>query len=140
MGFLKADEVEGRAAIVVDIQNRVNAIFTLVACRFAEFTLPTIQFVNLLNSASGIDYTENQFKELGETIWNVERLYNLAAGIDGSEDRLPDICFTTPEDFPKDAKSLTREDFAYLMKDYYAARGWDAQGHPTAEKLASLGL
>jgi aldehyde:ferredoxin oxidoreductase len=70
----------------------------------------------------------------------VERLYNMAAGIDGDEDRLPDICFEVPADFPEDAKPLTREDFATLLRDYYAARGWDERGRPTPERLAALGL
>jgi len=140
MDVIPMDGIHGRAALVADIQNKVNAIFTLVACRFAEFTLPLEQFVALLNTATGMNYTEERFMGLGEAIWNLERLYNLAAGIDGSEDRLPDICFQVPADFPADAKPLTREDFATLLDDYYSTRGWDGQGRPTPERLAALGL
>ena len=140
MDAIPMDGIEGRAALVAEIQNKVNAIFTLVACRFAEFALPLEQFVALLNAATGMDYTEERLMRLGEAIWNMERLYNLAAGIDGSEDRLPDICFEVPGDFPEDSKPLTREDFATLLRDYYGARGWDEQGRPTPERLAALGL
>ncbi|HEX9014158.1 MAG TPA: aldehyde ferredoxin oxidoreductase C-terminal domain-containing protein, partial [Anaerolineaceae bacterium] len=140
MEFIPIDGIEGRAALVAEIQNRVNAIFTLVSCRFSEFVLKDSYFVSLLNPAAGLDYSEADFVRLGEAIWNLERLFNLGAGIDASEDRLPDICFEVPEDFPPNAKPLTREDFAVLMRDYYAFRGWDAQGRPTAERLASLGL
>jgi len=140
MDVIPMDGIEGRAALVAEIQNKVNALFCLVACRFAEFIVPMEQFLALLNTASGLSCTEERFMRLGEGIWNLERLYNLAAGIDGSEDRLPDICFEVPEDFPEDAKPLTREDFATLLRDYYAARGWDEQGHPTSERLAALGL
>jgi aldehyde:ferredoxin oxidoreductase len=140
MDVIPMDSIDGRAVLVADIQNCVNAIFTLVACRFAEFVLPVEQFVDLLNTATGMAYTKERFLELGEAIWNMERLYNLAAGLDGSEDRLPDICFEVPDDFPADAKPLTREDFATLLDDYYSARGWDDQGRPTPERLAALGL
>jgi len=140
MDVIPMDGIEGRAALVAEIQNKVNALFTLVSCRFAEFALPMEQYLALLNTAAGMDYTEDQFMRLGETIWNMERLYNLAAGLDGSEDRLPDICFEVPDDFPEDARPLTREDFAILLRDYYAARGWDEQGRPTPERLAALGL
>jgi aldehyde:ferredoxin oxidoreductase len=134
------DGLEGRAALVAEIQDKVNALFCLIACRFAEFTLPMEQFLALLNTASGLSYTEEQFMRLGEGIWNLERMYNLEAGVDGSEDRLPDICFEVPGDFPEDAKPLTREDFARLLRDYYEARGWDERGQPTPERLAALGL
>jgi aldehyde:ferredoxin oxidoreductase len=140
MDVIPMDGIEGRAALVAEIQNKVNAIFTLIACRFAEFALPMEQFVPLLNAAAGLDYTEERFMQLGEAIWNVERLYNMAAGIDPGEDRLPDVCFEVPEDFPEDAKPLTREDFSTLLRDYYAARGWDEHGRPTPERLAALGL
>jgi aldehyde:ferredoxin oxidoreductase len=140
MDVVPMDGIEGRAALVAEIQNKVNAIFTLVACRFAEFVLPLEQFVALLNAASGLRVTEEEFMRMGEAIWNVERLYNVAAGIDPSEDRLPDMCFEVPEDFPEEAKALTREDFTTLLRDYYAARGWDEQGRPTPERLAALGL
>jgi aldehyde:ferredoxin oxidoreductase len=140
MDVIPMDEVEGRAAIVAEIQDRVNALFTLVTCRFAEFVQPLEQTVALLNAASGMDYDEEGFKRLGERLWNLERLYNLAAGIDGSEDRLPGICFEVPEGFPEEAKPLTREDFDKLLSDYYAVRGWDEQGRPTPERLEALGL
>ena len=87
-----------------------------------------------------MDYTEDRLLQLGEAIWNLERLYNLAAGLGGDEDRLPDICFEVPEDFPEDAKPLTREEFATLLEDYYSARGWDDQGRPSPERLSALGL
>lgn len=140
MGAVPMDSIEGRAALVADIQNRVNAVFTLVSCRFAEFTLPLSQFVDLLNSASGFDYTVEEFLRLGEVIWNLERIYNLNAGIDSSQDKLPDICFTPPPDLPADTKPLTRDDLKRLIADYYDIRGWTSDGIPTKEKLTSLGL
>ena len=140
MDVIPMDGIDGRAALVAEIQDKVNAIFTLIACRFAEFAVPVEQFVTLLNTATGMSYTEERFMRLGEALWNTERLYNLAAGVDGSQDRLPDICFEVPEDFPEDAKPLTREDFATLLSDYYRTRGWDNQGRPTPERLSALGL
>ena len=140
MGFLPMEQVEGKAAIVAEIQNRVNALFTLVACRFAEMGMPITVFLNLLKGATGMERTEEEFVQLGETIWNMERLYNLGAGIDGSNDRLPDICFERPEIFPEDATNLTRDEFAQLLSDYYEVRGWDARGVPTPERLSLLGI
>jgi aldehyde:ferredoxin oxidoreductase len=140
MEAIPMEGIEGRAALVADIQNKVNAIFTLVACRFAEFTLPVSQFVDLLSAAAGTETTDARFMQLGEAIWNLERLYNMAAGLDGREDRLPDICFERPDDLPTEARPLTRQDFATLLEDYYTARGWDSQGRPTPQRLAELGL
>jgi aldehyde:ferredoxin oxidoreductase len=140
MEFIPIDSVDGRAAIVADIQNRVNSTFTLVACRFADFVLKSQNFADLLNAASGMSYSAEEFDVLGEKIWNMERMYNMAAGIDPSQDALPEICFKIPLDFPEGYKPLTREDFEYLIRDYYTVRGWDENGYPTSEKLEALGL
>jgi aldehyde:ferredoxin oxidoreductase len=94
----------------------------------------------MLNAATGLSFTEESFQRLGETIFNLERLYNLEAGIGPEQDSLPDICYEPLPDLPKDAKPLRREDMAILMRDYYAARGWDVNGRPTAERLMVLGL
>ncbi len=139
-GQIPMDQIEGRAALVKDIQDKVNAIFTLVSCRFAEFAVPLEQFVDLLNAAAGTDWTAERFLWMGERLWNMERLYNLAAGISGEEDRLPERCFEVPADFPADQKPLTREDFNALLQDYYRLRGWNEHGVPTAERLKMLEL
>lgn len=139
-GRIPMDEIEGRAALVREIQDKVNAIFTLVSCRFAEFAVPLEQFVDLLNAAAGTDWTPERFMWLGERLWNMERLYNLAAGIGGEEDTLPERCFEIPADFLADQKPLTREDFNALLQDYYRLRGWDERGVPTPQRLEALGL
>ncbi|MBP8858378.1 MAG: hypothetical protein KBG60_10165 [Anaerolineaceae bacterium] len=87
-----------------------------------------------------MNYTAEDFDLLGEKIWNMERLYNLNAGIDPSQDALPEICFQVPLDFPEGYKPFTREDFSYLINDYYTIRGWDVNGYRTPEKLEALGL
>ena len=41
---------------------------------------------------------------------------------------------------PTKGKSISREDVEKLLDMYYEQRGWDANGFPTEEKLAELGL
>jgi aldehyde:ferredoxin oxidoreductase len=139
MGHLPMEEIEGKAQIVKDIQDRVNACFTLVSCRFAEFELPVDMFVKLLNTASGMDFTNEEFIKTGERIWNLERLFNLGAGLTKEDDRLPGRCFDTLP-LREGETRMKEEDFEYMLKDYYKVRGWDEDGVPTEEKLRSLGI
>lgn len=41
---------------------------------------------------------------------------------------------------PTRGSFISREQVERLLDDYYALRGWDAEGHPTPQKLAELGL
>lgn len=139
MGELPMESTAGKAAIVAAIQNRVNALFTLVSCRFADFELAPEMFLQLLNAATGMDKDLAEFDLIGERIWNLERMFNLAAGIGGEMDSLPQRCFE-PIEVDGEEKSLDREAFAGMVKEYYHVRGWDGQGVPTAKTLRRLGV
>ena len=132
-----AQLVEKKAEVVKNIQDTVNAIFTLIGCRFSEFELPKEMFVKLLNSASGLNYNLEEFIKVGEKLWNLERLFNLGAGLTKKDDQLPARCFD-PLPLKDGETRMKREDFKYMLKDYYKLRGWDENGVPTPEKLRSL--
>jgi len=43
-----------------------------------------------MNALTGFDYTEQELSQVGERIWNLERLYNLREGV---EEDLPPVRF-----------------------------------------------
>ncbi|MBA1335938.1 MAG: Tungsten-containing aldehyde:ferredoxin oxidoreductase [Firmicutes bacterium] len=139
MGHLPMEEIKGKAQIVKDIQDRVNACFTLVSCRFAEFELPVDLFVRMLNTASGTSINAEEFIKVGERIWNLERLFNLDAGLTKEDDMLPGRCFETLPLSDGETK-MEVEDLEYMLDDYYKVRGWDEEGIPTESKLMALGI
>lgn len=138
-GALPMESTEGKAAIVREIQDQVNALFTLVGCRFADFEVPVQLFVDLLNAATGIDMNLEQFRLMGERIWNLERLYNLASGMTAADDTLPARCFE-PIAVKGEMKQLDEAAFRTMVTEYYQIRGWDDQGVPTPETLRRLGV
>ena len=140
MGALPMEATEGKAAVVKDIQDVVNATFTMVACRFAEFCLPREQFVALLNAATGMQFDADSFLQLGERIWNLERQFNLAAGIGPEEDRLPGRCFEPLADLCEGDRQLQKQELEIMLQEYYQVRGWDERGVPRPETLRRLGL
>lgn len=139
MGQLPMESTDGKAAIVRGIQDQVNALFTLVACRFADFELSAELFVQLLNAATGMKKDLEQFRLIGERIWNLERLYNLAGGMTFADDMLPARCFE-PIDVEGEEKSLDPDAFKNMLLEYYNVRGWDEAGIPTSDTLKRLGI
>jgi aldehyde:ferredoxin oxidoreductase len=139
MGELPMESTEGKAKIVAGIQDKVNALFTLVSCRFADFELPIEMFISLLNAATGMNKDVTDFLDIGERIWNLERLFNLAAGLSSESDMLPARCFE-PIEVDGELKSLNREEFEAMVQEYYQVRGWDQQGVPSSVTRKRLGL
>ena len=75
----------------------------------------------------------------GERIVNTERLFNLRCGAGADDDRLPDMFFDKEYNSGQ-APSKPSEWMEPMKKKFYSVMGWDAQGRPTAAKLAELGI
>lgn len=87
-----------------------------------------------LTYITGTTYTQETLDRLGERIWNLERLFNLKAGITCKDD-------TLPPRITKEPRVKNRVvDIDRLLQEYYEWRGWDKKGVPNQEKLQELGL
>ena len=96
-----------------------------------------VPHVEALRLATGLPMYMGPFMEWGDRAFNLERLYNLREGLDGSTDTLPDRLLHEPqeEDRPDTVVPLDR-----MLPKYYAVRGWDEKGVPTARRLKRLGI
>ena len=79
--------------------------------------------------------------EIGERIFNLQRMFNVMSGFDKTQDVLPGRFYKEllKEGPPKDIP-MPREAFDKAMQEYYAFRGWDTKGRPELAKLKSLGI
>ena len=91
-----------------------------------------------VDAACAGDWSLERLMEIGERIWNMERQFNLAAGIDGKEDRLPKRLVTEPAKTGP-AKGLVNG-LDKMLPEYYQLRGWSPEGVPSRETLDRLGL
>ncbi|HNR61169.1 MAG TPA: aldehyde ferredoxin oxidoreductase C-terminal domain-containing protein, partial [Thauera sp.] len=79
-----------------------------------------------------------KLNEVGERIWNMERMFNNAAGFTAKDDNLPPRLTQEPAKTGP-AKGLVNG-LAKMLPEYYQVRGWTPEGQPTAETRARLGL
>ena len=77
-------------------------------------------------------------RETGERIWNLEKLFNLKAGLGKKDDTLPKRILTEPADVGTAKGLVCRLD--EMLPEYYQINGWDAEGVPTKETMDRLGL
>ena len=76
--------------------------------------------------------------EVGERIWNMERDFNMAAGVDGSQDTLP--ARLTGEKANTGPAEGKVNGLADMLPEYYELRGWSKSGEVTDETRQRLGL
>ena len=130
---------KGRARFVKETQDERAMCFSLVLCDFAP--LEVKHFVELLNKATGFNFTVEDYLKTGERIWNLTRLFNVREGITRKDDTLPPRFMEEPlPEGTTKGQVVTKEMLDEMLDEYYALRGWDKNGVPTEEKLKELGL
>ena len=69
----------------------------------------------------------------------MKRLFNLKCGYDPQkDDTVPDRVLKMPK--TAEGWQTKLPPMSEMMTEYYDFRGWDENGYPRQEKLASLGL
>lgn len=131
-------KTEGKAKIVKLFQDVSATVDSLVLCRFTSFAITVDEYANLLTAATGVTYTPEEFRTVGERVWNMERLYNIRAGLGKKDDTLPRRFLETTL---KEGNSRGRVvELDKMLAEYYAERGWNSEGVPKPELLKKLGI
>jgi aldehyde:ferredoxin oxidoreductase len=131
-------ETEEKAGWTKTFQDLTAVVDSSGICLFNTFAFGAPEILEYLKAATGVKMTLEELMKAGERIWNLERLFNLRAGISSKEDRLPDRLLKEP--MPSGpAKGLVVK-LEKMLPEYYELRGWDKEGVPTKEKLRELGL
>ncbi|HEX3022431.1 MAG TPA: aldehyde ferredoxin oxidoreductase family protein [Lachnospiraceae bacterium] len=129
--------VEGKAQWAKIFQDLTAVIDSLGLCLFTSFALGASQYADLLNASTGTNYTAEELLEVGERIYNIERLFNKAAGMKPEDDRLPKRL--TDEPITNGPSEGQVSKIAVTLPEYYRVRGWE-NAFPTQETLERLGL
>ena len=130
--------IEGKAVWVKIFQDLTAVIDSLGLCLFSSFALGADDYKDMFNAIVGQDWTKEQLLKAGDRIWNIERMFNLKAGIGPEQDTLPRRLLTEP--IPNGPCKGHVHRLPELLPDYYKERGWNEQGLPTEAKLTQLDI
>jgi aldehyde:ferredoxin oxidoreductase len=128
------------ATVLRDLENALTMFDVTGTCKFMGLMLNAHEWVDLISSVTGWEFSIEDFKKTGERIVNLSRAFNMRDGFTRADDNLPKRLTEEPmPDGP--AKGHVVEQLDTLLDSYYEARGWDKKtGKPTPEKLKELGL
>jgi len=136
---------EGKAELTKHFQDVFTIIDSAGLCVFValRYTLDTVngyiptRLTDIVNHATGSSYTPESLLQAAERVYTLERLFLTRAGMDRADDTL-----AVRMSEPMPAGPLKGETFELgrLLDDYYVARGWDANGIPTLDRLEKLAI
>ena len=120
----------GKARIISIAEDSNAAVDSLVACKFAFFGASIEEYAELLTAVTGIPYSPQRLKEIGQRIVLTERFYNCANGFSRKDDLLPERFFTEGGSSGDgiEIKPLDRNRFTEELDKYYRIRGLNSDG------------
>ena len=126
-----------KAAWAKTFQDLTAVIDSMGHCLFTSFAMGAPEYTDLLNAATGTTWTVEEVLNIGDRIYNIERMFNKAAGMKPEDDRLPKRLLEEPvSDGPSEGMV---SQLPLTLPRYYEARGW-VNAFPTDETLKKLGL
>ncbi|MDA7429890.1 aldehyde ferredoxin oxidoreductase family protein [Primorskyibacter aestuariivivens] len=131
-------ETDGKPGLVKAFQDATAAVDSSGLCVFTTFAWTLEDIAPQVDAAVEGNWTVDKMLEVGERIWNMERIFNNKAGFTAADDNLPerllkDAAKTGP------AKGLVAG-LDKMLPEYYDLRGWTQEGVPTNETLERLAV
>jgi len=125
----------------------LNAVCdSLGFCRFLTvFSSPHApqykEFSKLIALSTGLVFTPEELKTIGERIYTLERTMLVKDGMTRKDDTLPKRYFDEPiSEGPAQGEVILRDAFDKMLDEYYRLHRWDERGVPKKENLKKLGL
>jgi aldehyde:ferredoxin oxidoreductase len=129
---------EGKPALVKAFQDATAIVDSSGLCVFTTFAWTLADIQPQIATACEGDWSLEKLLEVGERIWNLERQYNLDAGLTAADDTLPPRLLKEAANVGS-AKGHVNE-LDKMLPEYYSLRGWHGDGRLTAATRQRLGV
>ena len=124
-GMIPPEQIEGKAELFLEFEDRLTIFDTLVLCRFyRDFYLWNV-LEEVIHKATGLDAGEKALKEKARAIATRIRRFNLREGMQAKDERLTTALHRPLTDT---GQVITEEQLEVMLKEYYQLQGWDETG------------
>lgn len=129
---------DGKPELVIAFQDATAAVDSSGLCLFTTFAWTMDNIAPQIDAACEGEWTVEKLAELGERIWNMERDFNLKAGLTGADDTLPKRLLKDAANVGPAKGKVAGLDV--MLPKYYALRGWTNDGQLTDDVRSRLSL
>jgi aldehyde:ferredoxin oxidoreductase len=126
-GMIDPDAVNGKAELLIDFEDRLILMDTMILCRFFRDIYPWERLGQIIEMTTGIKADKAALQKIASELASLTRCFNLREGLKSEDDRLPRRFF---KEMLKTGHVANETNLATMLKDYYALRGWDEDGIP----------
>ncbi len=123
-GWVDRTTADGKAALVLDFEDRHTLFDTLIFCRFYRDMVGWDDLSTVIRLLTGLELDKAGLQALSARIADTIRRYNLREGMAAADDTLPGRLLR--EALPPGGDRLTGAELRHMVEEYYALRGWPA--------------
>jgi aldehyde:ferredoxin oxidoreductase len=121
------DQIQGKAAIFTEWEDRLTIFDTLILCRFYRDLYQWEELATIIEGTTGLRLTKDDMRSIASSITDNARRFNVREGLTPKDDHLPSRFHN---EALESGKVITRGQMSQLLEEYYQARGWDKMGIP----------
>ena len=133
------EENPEEAKIVKDLEDALAVFDSAGSCKFMGMALDAREWSQTIEALTGWEFGVDEFRKIGERIYNLERAFNNREGVTRKDDTLPKRLLEEP--LPDGPAEGHVNEIGPMLDAYYECRGWDDKtGKPSQETLRRLGL
>jgi aldehyde:ferredoxin oxidoreductase len=107
----------------------------MILCRFTNFAWTVDDYAEFLSAGTGLSINGRELLEIGERIYNLERIFNNREGLTAKDDQLPPRFFSP---LPEGNSRERVVELDTMLAEYYSLRGWDKEGKPSKDRIKKL--
>ena len=126
-GMIPPDQIEGKAEMFIDFEDRLTLFDTLILCRFYRDFYPWEKLAEMIRAVTGLDVDKASLAARAAAISTQVRRFNIREGLRSEDDRLPPKLHQRLAD---SGRQITATELDRMLQDYYRLRGWDPSGVP----------
>ena len=113
--------MEGKAELLIDFEDRLAIMDTMVLCRFFRDFYTWEELAVMIYSLTGLKSDKASLQKKAGNIAREIRKFNIQEGLTSDDDRLSKGLFRKLTDT---GAALTHEEYELMLAEYYEIRGW----------------
>ncbi len=125
-GMVPSEKIEGKAELLIEMEDRLTIFDTLVLCRFYRDFYVWEPLAQVVRAVTGLETGGADLKKKAHGIADLVRQFNLREGMQPEDERLTKALHRPLAD---SGKVITEEEMESMLSDYYRLHGWDEGGN-----------
>ncbi len=126
-GMIAPEIIKGKAELLIDFEDRLTLMDTLILCRFYRDMYPWERLGEIIEMTTGLKQDKATLRKRASEISTLIRCFNIREGLKPEDDNLPKRFY---KEILKTGHGIKEEELGTMLQDYYNLRGWHKNGLP----------